>query len=236
VSKCQYVPTCPAYAQWNGVSCVCQTGYLLTQGTCQPVNKPVPSCPPFSQFNGVSCTCQQGYHQLSPGTCSACPAGTNWNGQQCSQQQQCDSGFVISPFNSECIPVGQLCGPGAKWNGATCCCLTGYSLIGKTCVQCPSGTRFDGSACSSFSAQPSPCSSSEVLISGQCQCASGLYRINGLCTQCPDFTSWNGVYCSVPNSNAREWCMGVPFSVQTPQGCQCQSGYFNLNGLCVSHQ
>ena len=103
------------------------------------------------------------------------------------------------------------------------------------CVQCQSGTWFDGRACSSFSNFTNSCPSNEIRVNGVCQCVANFYRIQGMCTQCPDFTQWNGLYCAAINSDSRKWCMGVPYSLQTPMGCQCQSGYFKLDGLCIRH-
>jgi len=233
MGNCEIIPTCPTYANFNGISCVCQTGYLMQNGQCLPVQTPVPTCPVNSEFNGVSCSCKAGYFEIRPGQCGKCPSGSYWNGNQCSYQQTCSQGCVVSPFNNQCIPVAQLCGPNANWNGATCCCLQGYNLINNQCVQCPAGTWFDGRACSSFI--NNTCPSNEIMVNRVCQCASSFYRIQGLCTQCPSYTQWNGLYCQTIGSDGRNWCMGNPFSIQTSLGCRCESGYYNMDGLCVRH-
>ena len=160
MGACTIIPSCPIYSHWNGVTCVCQSGYLMVQGNCQPVQPPVPTCPHNSWFNGVSCACSQGFYQIRPGFCGTCSSGSLWNGVRCSKKRKCDYGFVVSPFNKhECLPIGQLCGPNAKWNGATCCCLEGFNLIGKSCVKCPHGTSFDGKTCSPFTVTTPQCGS-----------------------------------------------------------------------------
>ena len=89
MGSCEIIPSCPTYANFNGQSCVCQTGYLMQNGQCQPVDKPLPSCPPNSEFNGISCICKASFYQIRPGQCGTCPSGSFWNGNQCSYQQKC---------------------------------------------------------------------------------------------------------------------------------------------------
>lgn len=99
MGQCTIIPNCPIYSYWNGQICICQSGYLMVNGQCQPVQPPVPTCPQNSWFNGVSCACNQGYYQIRPGYCGKCPYGTLWNGIKCSKKHKCDYGFVVNPFN-----------------------------------------------------------------------------------------------------------------------------------------
>jgi hypothetical protein len=40
-------------------------------------------------------------------------------------------------LTSWCEPTGPSCGANAAWNGATCTCSAGYSLINGLCQICP---------------------------------------------------------------------------------------------------
>lgn len=63
-----FCQSCTVFSTWNGVSCVCQTGYIMdVAGACTKV------CPPNSVSNGQSCVCSQGYYQLlGISTCVQC--------------------------------------------------------------------------------------------------------------------------------------------------------------------
>lgn len=110
MGSCQNIPSCPAHSDWNGIACQCRENYLMSKGQCQETNNVLPSCPQNSYFNGVSCNCQPGYYPIKPGYCGLCPPQYHWNGEKCTELQQCSVGYVISPFDGVCIPVGQLCG------------------------------------------------------------------------------------------------------------------------------
>lgn len=229
--KCQTVVPCPANAQYNGVVCVCKTGYKLDNGQCVPANVEIPTCPSNSAFNGVSCSCVPGYYPIN-NVCSQCPANTKWDGSQCAATNTCASGYVYNTVSGKCEPSGPSCGDNAYWNGATCCCADGYNLINNICQACSAGTAFDGSQCSSKASNS--CGSNQVSVNGQCVCANGFYLVNSQCISCPAYTTWNGSYCACNSSDSSQWCIGQPFTkVDSTGSCSCQNGYILTNGICV---
>ena len=135
--SCQAIPTCPQNAYFNGLACVCNSGYILDNGKCTTVSLTFPSCPKNAYFNGLSCTCECGFYQSDIGVCAPCPAGTNWNGLTCSTSDECANGYFFNPLTNWCEPTGPSCGANAAWNGATCACTAGYSLINGLCQTCP---------------------------------------------------------------------------------------------------
>jgi hypothetical protein len=235
--KCVTIPTCPANAYYNSISCVCNSGYQLQNGQCVTVVTTIPTCPANSYFNGVSCTCSNGFFQVSSNACSTCPVGTNWNGQTCASipARTCANGYVFNANIGQCEPSAPSCGNFAYFNGATCVCLTGYNLINGVCQQCPSGTTFDGSQCSSNTVvkPTTTCGSNQISVNGTCVCNNGLYLIGGQCLACPPYTTWNGKYCQC-GCDTSAWCLGQPFSQwdSATQTCGCQTGYTLVNGIC----
>lgn len=237
--RCLSIPTCPENAYYNSLTCVCNSGFKLSGGKCVASDAVVPTCPSNSYFNGVGCTCSIGFFQVSENTCSACPSGTAWNGQSCasstSASPNCAAGYVFNANINQCEASAPSCGNYAYFNGATCVCLTGYNLINGICQQCPSGTAFDGSQCSSTTKVSTTiaCGSNQVLINGNCVCNNNLYLINGQCLACPPYTVWNGKYCQC-GCDTQEWCLGQPFSKwdSATNACGCQNGYTLVNGIC----
>ena len=37
MGACKIIPNCPIYSYWNGLNCLCQSGSLMNNGLCQPV-------------------------------------------------------------------------------------------------------------------------------------------------------------------------------------------------------
>ena len=149
----------------------------------------------------------------------------------------CANGYIFNSNSNNCEPSAPSCGAFAYFNGASCICLSGYSLVNNICQQCPAGTAFDGSQCSSsVIVQPTlTCGSNQVEINGVCVCNSGLYNVGGLCLPCPAYTKWNGQFCQC-GCDTTGWCFGQPFSAfnSTTKTCSCLSGYTNVNGLCTA--
>lgn len=215
--KCVVIPACPANAYYNGLQCVCNSGYILKDKQCVFASEIViPTCPTNAFFNGVSCTCSSGFYQVQVGACSTCPAGTNWDGAKCTNANGCAPGYVFNSASNVCEPAGPSCGSYAIWNGATCCCVSGANQINGVCQVCPAGTTFDGSQCSSTSlVNPSAnCGSNEIAVKGECVCSAGFNKVEGQCLACPANTEWNGVYCGVKGSDPLNWCIGQPYTQQ----------------------
>ena len=229
--SCQTIPTCPQNAYFNGLTCVCNSGFILENGRCTTVNVAIPSCPKNAYFNGVSCTCECGFYQSALGVCAPCPTGTNWNGITCSTSNDCANGYYRNPVSDWCEPEGPSCGANAAWNGATCACSAGYSLINGLCQTCPEGTSFDGAQCSSKA--NGNCGSNQISVNGACVCSAGFFDINGSCLACPANTKWNGRFCDCEGCNTSQWCLGQPYSNYSEGKCTCMSGYLLVNGLCT---
>jgi proprotein convertase subtilisin/kexin type 5 len=234
--SCQTIPSCPQNAYFDGVQCVCNSGFLLQSGQCVTVNVVIPSCPANSYFNGVSCTCNSGFYQSAINACAACATGTSWDGTQCSSASACANGYVLNSASGQCEPSAPSCGSNAAWNGATCVCSSSYSMINGQCQQCGNGTTFDGTQCSSSSLVNAPitCGSNQIYVNGSCACSAGFYNIQGSCLACPANTQWNGIYCVCTNSDASQWCLGQPYSSFSNGSCSCQSGYVSVNGICTA--
>lgn len=92
--NCGKNPTCTANSTWNGKSCECDSGFIMVQQKCKPVEIPKPSCPQNGYFNGVFCTCNDGHHEIFPGVCGKCASGTVWDGNMCKDTAVCQLGYT----------------------------------------------------------------------------------------------------------------------------------------------
>ena len=238
--RCEKIPTCPANAYYNSISCVCNAGYQFNSDNSRCVANPVPipDCPSNSFFNGVGCTCNLGVFQVALNACAPCPAGTSWNGQRCEATvgptPECAPGYVYNENVKQCEPSAPSCGDNAFFNGATCVCLDSFHWISGVCQKCAAGTAFDGSQCSPVVVPPTiTCGANQIEVNGACVCNSGLYLIKSQCLACPPYTTWNGKFCQC-GCDVAGWCLGQPFSVWDSKNnvCNCQAGYTRVNGIC----
>lgn len=232
--QCQVPTNCSANSIWNGVRCVCYTGYIFFNGLCRFSTNPIPICPANSTFNGVACACNAGYVEVAKGQCGKCQIGTIWNGTECSKLTNCGAGYIWNTQYQMCKPKGYNCGQNSEWNGVMCQCKAGYHALDNRCISCPAGTIFDGKSCSQVNNNNggSPCSgSNQISILGQCICQNNFNNIQGSCIQCPTGSTWNGVYCHC--LSAVNWCLGQPWTQNSQTGCPCMSGYVKINGMCV---
>ena len=111
LGQCKMPDPCRANEYWCGTSCVCMNGFFRINGMCMPVPTPR-SCPANSVSNGVNCQCIDGYYPIQPGTCSQCPPGTYWNGQECAEGDfACLPGYKWDSVVGGCVLAIPLCNP-----------------------------------------------------------------------------------------------------------------------------
>lgn len=217
---CKAITKCSNNSYWNGDKCCCNTGYQLDQNSqkCIP-NTNTSVCPQNSAFNGVFCCCMDGFYPIQYGVCGTCPAGTAWNGFNCTSTiQNCSSGFYWSSNDNCCKLTISQCPINQVWNGIQCQCAAGFNLINGICQLCPNNTFFDGTSCSYGSSQ---CTMSNQIWNGnQCVCINGYFMINNCCGTCPSNMSWNGAQC-----------VGIS-GINSISNCAINQ--ININGVCVS--
>jgi hypothetical protein len=86
MASCTY--PCEANQTYNGIQCVCSTGFFNISGVCttcpsgQIYNTTTKSCQnncgSNAILNGTICQCIQNYYLIN-GACSQCPSGTHYN-------------------------------------------------------------------------------------------------------------------------------------------------------------
>lgn len=100
---CKLPQTCGQNQVWAGYDCVCNYGYYMVNGYCQP-NTQTPTCPANSIFNGVNCQCLPGFYPQNNKVCQRCPNNGYWNGQQCgSTPGSCSNGWSWDHSKSCCV-------------------------------------------------------------------------------------------------------------------------------------
>jgi hypothetical protein len=128
--KCE---RCPANTYWTGQSCEsvksCQSGWAWdnSKNCCNYQNH---GCKDNQDWDGASCRCKQGYFFIN-NSCVQCPAGTVFDGKQCSRG-----------LPSRCTD------PYSYFNGNSCVCLPGYWQLAGGCVTCPPTYQWSGVCCS----------------------------------------------------------------------------------------
>lgn len=127
--------SCPMNNYWDGQQCGtsignCQSGFQwdVRKKKCY---YPGFNCQQNEFWDGANCRCNQGFFYLQ-GKCSTCPAGTVFDGIQCTKGQ----------VDSRCYD------PYSYWNGDSCVCMPGYWQLGRTCVTCPQYYEWNGICCS----------------------------------------------------------------------------------------
>lgn len=124
---------CPFNQYWNGRQCgqesgQCSSGYRWdsSRRTCSYVH----TCRQNERWDGARCVCSQGYFWID-NKCQECPAGTVFDGRQCSRGQS----------DPRCG------GPYSYFNGYACVCIPGFWQLAEGCVTCPSGYEWSGTCC-----------------------------------------------------------------------------------------
>jgi len=125
---------CPQGTSWDGNICGtqgaknCALGYIFNQNSnqCEPS---APSCGNNAYFNGACCVCVTGFNLIN-GVCQSCPAGTGFDGTQCSAK----------------VPTVSCSSNQIAVNGS-CVCNSGLYLINGQCLSCPPYTFYNGKYC-----------------------------------------------------------------------------------------
>lgn len=147
----------------NG-ACYCKLGYNLNQ-----YNDCIPNCSSNEISVNGFCECAPGYIRVALGVCvlqqtgpGACPPGGVFIFGQCVSPTLCGPneywcGGVCTcvngyyKINGQCVPVQPtyVCPFNSESNGVNCVCKQGYyPVVPGACEKCPSGTFWDGKACS----------------------------------------------------------------------------------------
>jgi hypothetical protein len=153
---------CPANAQWNGTSCQCNSGYILSGSVC------VSSCPAGSAWNGVSCVCSTGYYLIGS-SCVQCDPHSTYNAAQ--QTCSCNSGYYGNWQN--CYSCDNSCascwGP-ANTQCTSCRGSTSLNSNGGCSSSCGSGQYVSpNNLCLNCMANCALCYSADICAT----CASG---------------------------------------------------------------
>lgn len=163
---------CPQGTRWDGNSCgtqapqVCAAGYIFNTNSnqCEPS---APSCGDYAYFNGACCVCVTDYNLIN-GVCQKCPAGTAFDGAQCSQT----SSPITCPSNQILV------------NGS-CVCNSGLYLINGQCLSCPPYTLWNGRFCDCNCDTSGWCYGKAFSVfnitTRSCGCQSGYNLVNGVC-------------------------------------------------------
>jgi hypothetical protein len=157
ISKNGQCSQCPSNTYWNGQSCgalnSCKSGFSWDNShrTCNYQNT---GCLSTQYWDGANCRCNTGYNLVN-GACTQCPAGTTFDGQQCSQ---------IS-YNTKCND------PYSFYNGKSCVCIQNYYMMNNgACISCPLQYQWSGINCipigsSNFSGGASSMTSTNLQFS-----------------------------------------------------------------------
>ena len=108
----------------NNYCTSCSSGYLANTGSCFLCSSPCTLC---SADNYCS-ACSSGYY-LSAGICYACPTACT----ACSSSTSCTSCTNLAAITAgtcACVASSQMSSSGQ------CTCLTGYTQVSNTCLQC----------------------------------------------------------------------------------------------------
>lgn len=255
---------CSANAYWNGVSCVCNYGYSMSNGVCAPI---VGQCQTNQYWNGNSCVCNIGFVIANgvciPSTTTPTTCGTNmyWNGVVC----VCKIGY--QQIGGVCMTSTTGCYPPLVWNNGGCVCNPGFALIGTTCLpvssNCPALAYWNGVTCvcqtgyclTNGVCTPIPiiqCGANAYFNGVSCRCMTGYYKTpNNLCLKCPIGKYWNGRDCVKNNhGDGGNQCRGgrwngndcdddddlscVANSFWDGIRCVCNRGYYNVSGYCIT--
>src|SRR5215813_2816078 len=202
----------------------------VASAPCQLVNRatlnlggagPNPEAATQADISGVAPTCDGGAGQapgpggvcppgttVTPPNCG-CPAGPQWNGQQCVPTTQtppvCYGGAYCN--GQQCV-----CRPGSQWNGQQCVpatqtppvCYGGQYWNGQICV-CRPASQWNGQQCVPTTQTPPVC-------------YGGQYWNGQICV-CRPASQWNGQQC-VPTTQTPPVCYGGQY--WNGQICVCR--------------
>ena len=209
---------CGANANYNGVACVCNTGYVRNQNNICVYEI---SCPQNSYKLGDACICNTGYIRegdlCKKITEPECGANSYRNSVGICV---CNTGYIKSSSGA-CI-LDNRCPPNEIIDGnGQCVCIAGfYRNSQRSCVRCEGGAVWTGTAC------VVPCGIQEVYNQAlkKCECKAGYGKFNGICSICQGDFFLNNGYCVTCPINSMYNGQG---------GCSCKSGFSLFNGFCT---
>lgn len=202
---------CPNGTSWNGRFCAtnstkCSAGFFWNGQACVQMQQ---LCPAHS--NWVNNRCVPNGNQ--------CPSGSFYNGAQCMPYQPCTGGRIWSSQLSRCI-----CANSNFWNGNLCVkCGLGQQFSGHYGCFCPVGTFYDGNGCTTPGASNCSAIANSNWNGSHCVCQQGFSAIGYACA-CQGLAVGN--YC--------DQCFNKPNSQYLFGTCQCNRGYYEHQGACLT--
>ncbi|OMJ91055.1 hypothetical protein SteCoe_6525 [Stentor coeruleus] len=175
--------SCANHSTANGISCICDNGYIEAQNSCEICNGYV--------ISNTCYNCQSLCTQCTETECLYCSGGSYINGTFCECQQgyfdngnYCDLclGYVE---NSICYLCNELC---ESCNSTNCLsCTGGSSPIGNIC-ECPTGYTKNDTGCYECNG---------YIEDNICKPCGSLCDTctNQACTQCAENSISHGTYC-----------------------------------------
>ena len=148
----------------------------------------------------------------------------------------CQTGYTFNSVTKQCEAIGISCGQNAKWNGAICCCNSGYNYIGGQCISCPAGTIFDGQSCSPILTNATiTCGTNEVLSNGQCVCQIAVRAWRAAATRFSSagFTSSHRRVFNPQSGFSQRRSLGITFAAARMR--PTISSADGTRGECMSH-
>jgi hypothetical protein len=166
------------------------------------------------------CVCTNGFGLIN-NLCVRCPPNSYVDSTGLCK---CNSGLSLSSSTLTCIVD---CFPNSYRNiFGQCVCNNGFYNTGNSCVavsSCVNGQIWNGTGCScpqgqitdSITQQCTYCNTADRMVSvGSCICSPTNYPTNIGCSPCPSNSLYN----------------------LTAKVCQCVTGYYMQNGVCVLSQ
>ncbi|EAR89899.2 hypothetical protein TTHERM_00559900 (macronuclear) [Tetrahymena thermophila SB210] len=249
--------TCRQNSSLQDSQCPCNSGYVDINNVCMQCPSNCQEC----SSQSVCTVCAQNYYLSAQQVCvSSCPplfipdvtntkCTCRLNSSLQDSQCPCNSGYVdINNVCTQCPPNCKICN-----NQLVCsaCDQNYYLTFQETCVpSCPPLFIPDvtNTKCT--------CRQNSSLQDSQCPCNSGYVDINNVCTQCPPNCKIcnNQLVCSACVQNyyltVQETCVPscpplfIPDVTNTKctcrqnsnlqnQQCPCNSGYVDINNVCM---
>jgi proprotein convertase subtilisin/kexin type 5 len=117
---------CPPNSHADQSNCLCNSGYVVINGSCVPSSQ---TCQSNQILSGNKCICLPGYAFNAYGVCTICPLGS----QPTFDQSTCTCTSTTQYFNQTSFACF-LCPSNSHANQSNCLCNSGYVVINGSCV------------------------------------------------------------------------------------------------------
>jgi proprotein convertase subtilisin/kexin type 5 len=151
----------------------------------------------------------------------------------------CGQCLLGTSYNTLTKLCENICKANEIFNGTSCVCASGFTLINGVCDKCPVGSYFDETLKKCVVQPTCPLGAEWNQAKLQCQCTqAGVYLINGTCKSCDANAAWNGSRCVCRTGffliNGKDCltCDLNSFYNSTLQDCVCNRGFYGDRNLC----